>query len=89
MEKVARPKGVTDEENGWINTLRSKEKLGINPISLLFSVLLIHRYRGRQVVKSSATLFRDKIKRREIIQTFTRTGIDEMNNSNKLVFRNE
>ena len=44
---------------------------------------------GRQVVKSSATLFRDKIKRREIIQTFTRTGIDEMNNSNKLVFRNE
>ena len=44
---------------------------------------------ARQVVKSSATLFRDKIEWREIIQTFTRTGIDEMNNSNKLLFRNE
>ena len=44
---------------------------------------------GGQVVKSSATLFRDKIEWREIIQTFTRTGIDEMNNSNKLIFRNE
>ena len=36
---------------------------------------------GRQIVKSSATLFRNEINRRKIIETFTRTSIDETNHS--------
>ena len=36
---------------------------------------------GRQIVKSSATLFRNEINRRKIIETFTRTSIDKINHS--------
>ena len=45
---------VTDEEKGQRTTIRGKEKLGVGPISLLLSVLLIHRYRGPPSPKGKA-----------------------------------
>ena len=36
---------------------------------------------GRQIVKSSATLFINEINRIKIIETFTRTSIDKINHS--------
>ena len=43
---------------------------------------------GRQIVKSSATLFRDEIQGGKVIKAFTRTRVDEMNNTQQIIFRN-
>ena len=61
----------------WEKVDFAKQKT--DEVSLNAKQLLIHRCGGRQVVKSSATLFRNEINGRKIVKTFTRTRVNEVN----------